>query len=600
MSRRPNLATLFLLLLLALPLAAAPMRPAHAPHAMVASVHPEASRAGVEVLQGGGNAVDGAVAVGFALAVVHPQAGNLGGGGFMLVRGADGTEHFLDYREKAPAQATANMYQDAQGNVIPDASLVGYRAIAVPGSVAGMAYAQRKWGKLPLARVMAPAIKLAREGFVLTYEDARDFQDSALSRFPESRRVFQRDGKYYQQDEVFRQPELAQTLERIAKDPDEFYHGVMAREIASAVQNGGGLITVADLAGYEVKERQPVHGTYRGYQIISAPPPSSGGVALVEILNILEGYDLAKYGNRSAESIHLIAEAFRRAFFDRAEFMGDPDFSKIPVAQLIDKRYGVAWREGLNPDKASPSANLKRPAVFTQLETYAAMYPCGSGFPELQARPIASQPCAPIPEPENTTHYSVVDREGNAVAVTTTLNGSFGAAVTVGGLGFLLNNEMDDFSSKPGVPNMYGLIQGAANAIGPGKRPLSAMTPTIVLRPPLPTDKEQKPQLYLILGSPGGPRIITTVANILIGVADYGLNIQEAVNAPRFHHQWQPDSLRVERGFSPDTIKLLEAMGHKVVPQGHWSDGECILVDPKTRERLGASDGRNNGKALGY
>ena len=554
---------------------AAPMRPVHAQHAMVVSVHELASQAGVEMMQAGGNAVDAAVATGFALAVVHPQAGNLGGGGFMLIRMADGKTHFIDYREKAPAKATANMYLDAQGNVIPDASLVGYGAIAVPGSVAGMAYAQKKYGKLPLERVMAPAIRLAREGFELAREDAEDLRDDDLAKFPPSRRIFQRDGKYYEAGEIFRQLELARTLERIAKDPDDFYHGAMARELAAAMQRGGGLITVEDMANYEVKERELIRGTYRGYEIISAPPPSSGGIALVETLNILEGYDLAEYGNRSAEAIHLTSEAFRRAFFDRAEFLGDPDFAKIPVAQLIDKKYGVAWRESINPQHASPSAKLARPAIFGQLERYAALH----------GQPWSGR------EPENTTHYSVADPEGNAVAVTTTLNDSFGSRVTAEGLGFLLNDEMDDFTAKQGVPNTYGLIQGPANAIGPGKRPLSAMTPTIVL-------KEGK--LFLILGSPGGPRIISTVANILMGVIDYGLNIQEAVNGPRFHHQWLPDEIAVERGVSPDTVKLLSAMGHKVKAEGYWSDGECIAIDPKTGERLGASDGRNNGKAVGY
>lgn len=553
--------------------AAAPLRPVHAQHAMVASVHGLASQAGVEIMQAGGNAVDAAVAVGFALAVVHPQAGNLGGGGFMLIRTAEGATHFIDYREKAPAAATANMYLDAQGNVLPDASTLGYRAIGVPGSVAGMVYAEKKYGKLTLPRVIAPAIRLAREGYTLAYEDARDLRDDDLGKFPESKRIFQRNGDYYQPGEVLRQPELARTLERIAKNPEDFYNGDLARELAAAVQRGGGLITADDLAHYEVKEREAIRGTYRGYEIISAPPPSSGGTALVEILNILEGYDLTKLGNRSAASIHLTAEAFRRAFYDRAEFLGDPDFAKIPVAQLIDKKYGVAWRESIDPSHASASKDLKRPAIFSELEQVAA------------ARPWSGR------EPENTTHYSVIDPAGEAVAVTTTLNDSFGAHVTAEGLGFLLNNEMDDFSSKPGVPNMYGLIQGPANAIGPGKRPLSAMTPTIVL-------KDGK--VFLILGSPGGPTIITTVANILTGVVDYGLDIQEAVNAPRYHHQWMPDAILMEDRISPDTVGLLEGRGHKIRTQHFWGDGECIMIDPKTGERLGASDGRNNGKAVGY
>jgi len=550
---------------------------------MVASVHELASRAGVEAMQAGGNAIDAAVATGFALAVVHPQAGNLGGGGFMLIRMADGKTHFIDFREKAPAAASANMYLDAQGNVIENASVVGYKSIGVPGSVGGLVYAQKSYGKLTLMQVMAPAIKLAREGFALAWEDADDLHDADLARFPESRRIFQRGGNYYQQGEILRQPELAHTLERIAANPDDFYHGALARELSAAIQQGGGLITADDLAHYEVKEREPVRGSYRGYDIISAPPPSSGGVALIEILNILEGYDLAKYGNRSAAAIQLTVEAFRRAYFDRAEFLGDPDYAKIPLAQLIDKKYGQAWRESISPEKASASKDLQRPSMFGELDRYAAAH---------------LQPAA-VREPEHTTHFSVVDSAGNAVAVTTTLNDDFGSRVTAKGLGFLLNDEMDDFTSKPGVPNLCGLIQGPANAIGPGKRPLSAMTPTIVTK---------NGKLFLILGSPGGARIITTVANILMGVVDYGMDIQQAVNAPRFHHQWLPDLVRVEQGFSADTVRELEHMGHKLefgVKDGgtwepYWSDGECIEVDPKTGERLGASDMRNNGKPLGY
>ncbi|MGD0791217.1 MAG: gamma-glutamyltransferase [Terriglobales bacterium] len=559
--------------LIAATVAAAPLRPTHAPHAIVTSVHELASRAGVEMLRSGGNAVDAAVATGFALAVVHPQAGNLGGGGFLLLRNATGETHFIDFREKAPAAATENMYLDAQGNVIPDSSVVGYKSIGVPGSVAGLVYAEKKYGKLPLERVIAPAIKLARDGFPLAFEDAQDLKnDEYLAQFPESKRIFQRDGNYYQPGELLKQPELARTLERIAKNPDDFYHGAMARELAAAVHKGGGLITAADLAAYEVKEREPIRGSYRGYDIISAPPPSSGGVALVEILNVLEGFDLAKFGNRSADAIHLEAEAFRRAFYDRADFMGDPDFAKVPVAQLIDKKYAAAWRDSIDPNHASVSKDLKRP-VFSELERVA------------QSRPTA------IREPENTTHYSVVDAEGNAVSVTTTLNDSFGSRVTAEGLGFLLNDEMDDFAAKQGVPNAYGLIQGPANAVGPGKRPLSAMTPAIVL-------KDGK--LFLVLGSPGGPTIITTVANVLIGVVDFSLDIAEAVNAPRFHHQWVPDQILVEDRLSPDTMNVLRSKGHKLTVRHFWGDGECIMVDPKTGERLGASDGRNNGKAVGY
>jgi gamma-glutamyltranspeptidase/glutathione hydrolase len=408
-------------------------------------------------------------------------------------------------------------------------------------------------------------------------------QRNKLDKFPESRRIFQRDGTFYQPGEVFRQPDLARTLERIAASPDVFYHGSMAREIVAAMQKGGGLITVDDLAHYEVKEREPIRGTYRGYEIISAPPPSSGGTVLLETLNILEGYDLAKMGNRSAQSIHFTLEAFRRAFFDRAEFLGDPDFAKIPVAQLIDKKYGAAWRESIDAERATPSKELKRPAVFSELEQYASAHP----------QPMTHH------ESPHTTHYSVVDAEGNAVSVTTTINDWFGSRVTVEGLGFLMNDEMDDFSSKPGVPNSDGLIQGAANAIGPGKRPLSSMAPTIVVH---------DGKTLLVLGSPGSSKIITTVANVLMGVVDYGMDIQEAVNATRFHHQWMPDVVSLEQWFSPDTVNLLKHMGYSVQFGLHdsgevypyWSDAECIAIDPKTGDRLGASDFRNNGKAVGY
>lgn len=551
------------------------LRPVHEKHAVVVSVHEEASKAGVAILRQGGNAVDAAVATGFALAVVHPAAGNIGGGGFMLVRFADGKTHFLDYREKAPKAASRNMYLDDKGNVIPDASLVGYKAVGVPGSVAGMVYAQKKWGKLSLRQVMQPAINLARNGVRLTYEEAQSMHERHLGDFPDSKRIFQRNGKYYEAGELFVQSELARTLERIAANPNDFYKGAMARELAAEMKRGGGLITAEDMAAYDVKERQPIRGTYRGYEIISAPPPSSGGVTLLETLNILEGYDVSKMGNRSANSIHLTAEAFRRAFYDRAEFLGDPDFSQLPIPQLIDKKYAAAWRTSLDMMRSSASQELRRPSGFGDLDRQASTRGAYVG-----------------PEPENTTHYSVVDQQGNAVAVTTTLNDGFGSRVTAGKLGFLLNDEMDDFTSKPGVPNGYGLIQGEANAIAPGKRPLSAMAPTIVL-------KDGK--LLLVLGSPGGPRIISTVANILLGVVDYGLDIQQAVNAPRFHHQWEPDVIYVERvGFSPDTLKLLEDRGHKIKVEGYWSDGECIAVDPRTGELLGAPDGRSGGKAVGF
>ena len=585
----PHKSLIFLLILTAaVSLVSAPCvlgatHPVHAQHGMVVTVHSIASQVGADILQSGGNAVDAAVATGFALAVVHPPAGNIGGGGFMLIRMADGKTHFLDYREKAPAAATRDMYLDSQGNVIPGASEIGYKSIGVPGSVAGMVFAEQKYGKLSLKQVMAPAIRLAREGYALTWGEAADMHDEGLAKFAESRRIFQRNGDFYKAGDIFRQPDLAHTLERIAEHPDDFYHGALAREIAAALQKGGGLITADDLSHYEVKEREPVRGTYRGYEVISAPPPSSGGTVLIESLNILEGYDLERMQDRSAQSIHYTVEAFRRAFFDRAEFMGDPDFAKIPVAQLVDKKYAAAWRESIDPNHASVSNDLKRPAVFNELEQYAASHP----------------PAMTAHESNHTTHYSVIDAEGNAVAVTTTINDWFGSRVTADGLGFLLNDEMDDFSAKPGVPNSDGLIQGVANAIGPGKRPLSSMTPTIVVH---------DGKTVMVLGSPGSSKIITTVANVLMGVVDYGMNIQEAVNAPRFHNQWLPDVVNVEKWFSPDTLSALRIMGYKIQvgldaagDSPYWSDAECIAVDPKTGDRLGATDGRNStGKAVGY
>lgn len=553
------------------------MHPETAEHGMVVSVHELASRAGVEMMQAGGNAIDAAVATGFALAVVHPAAGNLGGGGFMLIRMQDGTTHFVDFREKAPAKATASMYQDSQGNVIPNLSTIGYKAVGVPGSVKGLVYAEEHFGKLGLKRVIQPAIRLARDGYALSWSGARFMsEDKAMAQFADSKRIFQNDGKGWHQNDVFKQPELARTLERIAAAPDDFYTGKMAHELAEFIQKGGGLVTADDLAHYDVRERTPVRGTYRGLEVISAPPPSSGGIALLETLNILEGYDLGKAGLDSAESVHLITEAYRRAFYDRAQFLGDPEFNDVPVLQLADKSYAVAWRGSIQPQQATGSATLQRPPTSTALARYAAAHPV----------------VAPVKESTQTTHYSVVDAEGNAVAVTTTLNAYFGSRVTVGPLGFLLNDEMDDFSSKPGAPNMFGLIQGDANAVGPNKRPLSAMTPTIVL-------KDGK--LWLVLGTPGGPTIITTVANILIGVEDYGLDIQQAVNAPRFHEQWLPDRIMLERNrFSPDTIALLKERGNDIA-YGGIGDGECIEVDLDSGRRLGASDSRNDaGKAVGY
>jgi gamma-glutamyltranspeptidase/glutathione hydrolase len=534
-----------------------------APKAMVASSSAAASQAGVEIMKAGGNAVDAAVAVGFALAVTHPAAGNLGGGGFMLIRLRDGTATFLDFREKAPAAARPDMYRTPQGGIIPEASLVGYKAIGVPGSVAGLTEAQKRYGKLPLPRVMAPAIRLAEEGFPVSHALATSMRSSTvLARFPESRRIFQRDGNFYAAGDVFRQPDLARTLRRIsAGGSAAFYRGDLARQLATSLQKHGGLITEADLRDYDVKVREPLAGTYRAYQILAAPPPSSGGVAILETLNILEGSTFAKSGYGSAESIHWLTEAMRRAFADRSEFLGDSDFVKVPVRGLTHKAYaGLLWAT-INPNKATPSSEIR------------------SGRPEPY-------------ESDETTHYSIVDPDGNAVACTTTLNGNFGSGVTAEGLGFLLNNEMDDFTSAPGVPNLFGLIQGTANEIRPGKRPLSSMSPTIVT-------KDGK--LFLVVGSPGGPRIISTVIQVLTNLIDFGMNVQQAVDAPRIHHQWLPDLLYLEgSGFSPDTIALLRQKGHTLQIGDLWSDAQAVLIDPATGDRLGAGDGRQSARPVGY
>jgi gamma-glutamyltranspeptidase / glutathione hydrolase len=553
--------------------------PTQAQHAMVVSIHHNASDAGLEILKQGGNAVDAAVAVGFALAVVFPQAGNLGGGGFMLVRMKSGDAHFLDYREKAPAAATADMYLDAQKNVVPGLSTSGYKAIGVPGTVAGLVYAEKTYGKLTLAKVMAPAIQLATEGYVLSAEEANTLAtNKGLAKFPESHHLFQRDGNFLKAGDRFIQPELAATLKRIAADPSTFYKGAMAAELAASVQKGGGLITAADLAAYQVKDRTPLYGKYRDYDIVTSPPPSSGGIVLLESLNILSGYDLSKMGDRTPQQVHYITEAFRRAYMDRGDYLGDPDFLTMPLKQMADPAYAAAWRKSIEPIAPSPSAALTRPAGF---------------MPALPAAPAHV-------EPTQTTHFSVVDAEGNAVASTYTLNGLFGSGVTAGQLGFLLNNEMDDFTSKIGAPNMFHLIQGAANAIAPGKRPLSSMTPTIIL-------KDGKP--LLVLGSPGGSTIITTVANDIISILDNGLNVQQAADAPRFHHQYLPDALQVEKAFPLPVLDSLKATGYTVTRTneadeknpGVWGDSEMIYIDPKTGTLLGGHDQRHTfGKAAGY
>jgi len=549
---------------------------------MVVAIQHDATDAGVEILKAGGNAVDAAVAVAFALAVTFPEAGNLGGGGFMLVRMKAGDSHFIDYREKAPAAATADMYLDAQKNVVKGLSTVGYKAIGVPGTVAGLVYSEKTYGRLTLKQVMAPAIKLASDGFVLNAEECRYMATKSVDPFPESRRIFHRDGNLYQPGERFTNPDLAKTLTRIAADPGDFYHGQIAGEMADYLQKNGGLITREDLAAYEAKDRAPLTGSYRGYEIVTAPPPSSGGIVLLESLNIVSGYDLSKMGDRTPEQVHYLVEAYRRAYMDRGDYLGDPDFTAMPLKQMADPAYAAAWRKSIDPVKPSPSATLVRPEGF------------------MPAPPAASPSHGASGERPETTHFSVVDKDGNAVSCTTTLNGFFGSGVTVPGLGFALNNEMDDFASKTGVPNMFGLIQGPANAIGPGKRPLSSMTPTMVL-------KDGK--LVLVLGSPGGSTIITTVANDIVSVLDNGLNVQRAADAPRFHMQYLPDVIAVEKLFPVPVAEALAATGYKINRAGSfdekdpgvWGDSEMIFVDPKTGDLLGADDQRHLfGKAAGY
>ena len=512
---------------------------------MVVSSQRLASEAGAQILREGGDAVDAAVATAYAEAVVNPCCGNLGGGGFLVARLPDGRAVFLDFRETAPAKATRDMfYLDAEGKRIPDASLVGWKAAAVPGSALGLDRARERWGRLSRAQVMAPAIRLARDGFVLTRGDTDILHagTAQLHRDPEVARIFLRpDGSPLQPGDRLVQTDLARTLESLAQQgPDAFYKGRVADAIETASQEGGGVLTAADLAAYRVAEDKPIKCTYRTLAIISAPPPSSGGVTLCETLGILQGYDLRRLGWHSAAGVHLIVEALRHAYLDRNTYLGDPAFVPNPVAHLLDPAYAAAIRAAIPPDRATPSAQLP--------------------------------PGTPPHEPPQTTHISAVDRDGGTAALTYTLNGLFGAGVMAPGTGVLLNDEMDDFTTEPNTPNMFGLVQGEQNAIEPGKRPLSSMAPTIVLRDGQPT---------FVLGSPGGARIITIVLEVLLNVADYGMNIADAVDAPRFHHQWLPDVVYEEpRALSPDTARLLRGMSYKIVEQTPWGAAECIEIAP--------------------
>lgn len=535
--------------------------PARARHGMVVADDPLAADVGVAVLKSGGNAVDAAVAVGFALAVTHPFAGNLGGGGFMLVRFADGRSTFIDFRERAPERATRNMYLDTQGNPTQD-SVDGWRSVGVPGTVRGFELAQSKYGNQKWSELIAPAIELASKGYALSYKSAELLRSARnLARDSESKRILQKGGSYYDAGEVLVQPELAATLKRIGNSgAREFYEGETAHRLVSEMTAHGGLLTLADLQGYRAVERTPLTGAYRGLTIITAPLPSSGGIGILQMLGMLEGSGYGKAGPGAAATIHYTAEVMRRYFADRSQYLGDSDFVKVPVKGLLDPAYIRERRASINPDQATPSDQIN------------------------PGKPLGR-------EGTETTHYSIVDAAGNAVAVTYTLNNGYGSGVTVPGLGFLLNDEMDDFTAKPNTPNMFGLVQGEANAIEPRKRPLSAMTPTIVVR-------DGKP--FMVLGAPGGPRIVTAVLQVLLNVIDFRMNIQDAVDAPRFHHQWKPDKLYLEAGISPDTVALLEDMGHQVddSPGLVLARVNAILNDGGWLQ--GAADTRWVGKAAGY
>ena len=554
---------------------AASVAPVAAENGMVVTAQHLATRVGVDVLKDGGNAIDAAVAVGYALAVVYPAAGNLGGGGFMTIQFTDGRKTFLDFREKAPLAATANMYLDAAGNVVKGLSTSGHLAVAVPGTVAGLEMALAKYGTMKRAALIAPAIKYAHDGFVLEQGDA-DLFATATADFRKdaaTAAIFLNHGEAFAPGQKLVQRDLAATLKLISEKGEEgFYKGPVGAAIAASSQAGKGIITQADLDQYKTRELKPVECNYRGYGVVSAPPPSSGGVVICEILNILEGYPLKDLGFRSAQAVHYQIEAMRHAYVDRNSYLGDPDFVKNPLDRLLDKAYAAKLRALIDPGKAGVSKDIK-PGVAPHV----------------------------IREGSNTTHYSIIDKQGNAVSVTYTLNDWFGARVTAAKTGVLLNNEMDDFTSKIGVPNLYGLVQGAANAIAPGKRPLSSMSPTIVT-------KDGQP--VMVVGTPGGSRIITAVLHTLINVIDYGMNVQEAVDAPRFHQQWLPETTNVDNfALSPDTRKILEGWGQKFSgpqPGGHLA---AILVGAPTfggkpvgkNRYYGANDPRRNtGLALGY
>lgn len=537
--------------------------PVHAKHGMVASEQGLASEVGAEILRQGGNAVDAAVAVGFALAVVLPNAGNIGGGGFMVLHDAKTGENYsVDFREVAPLKAHRDMYLDKDGNVIDGKSLYTHAAVGVPGTVAGMEYALKKWGTMSLAQVIEPSIKLAEKGFTVGPMLASLLKEEKdnLGKWPQSKAIFFKNGEPLKEGDLLVQKDLAGSLKLIAKQGAKaFYEGDIAKKIVAEMEKHQGLITLEDMKGYKAIERQPIEGEYRGYKVVTMPPPSSGGIHLVQILNILERYPLADYGVNGAKSIHYLAEAMKLAYADRSEYLGDPDFVKIPVKGLTSKKYADELAQTITETSVRPAAEIK------------------PGHP---------QPY----ESDQTTHFSVMDKNGNAVAVTYTLNFNFGSGIVAEGTGILLNDEMDDFSAKPGVPNGFGLIGGDANAIAPQKRPLSSMTPTLVM-------KDNKP--WLVTGSPGGARIITTVLQSIVNTVDHGMNPAEAIVTPRVHHQWLPDELRVEEGLSPDTLDILKKQGYTIKEKAPM--GRVQIIQAREDGFYGYSDPRNpEGKTVGY
>lgn len=539
-----------------------------AKNALVASQHELASKIGTDVLKRGGNAVDASVAVAIALAVVYPEAGNLGGGGFMLIRFKSGETHAIDYREMAPMAANRNIFVDKNGELIKGdgGSTIGYRAAGVPGTPAGLDLALRKYGskKISWAELVEPARKIAQEGYILSYRLAKMLENYSdnLGKYEDSKKIFLNNGNYFKEGDLFKQPELAQTLTRMQKfGAKEFYTGKTAQLIADDMKKNNGLITMEDLKNYQAKERMPLRGNYRGHEIISMPPPSSGGIVLLQALNMLEKYDVRKMNWASSEKYHLLAEVLRRSFADRAEFMGDPDFVKVPTSQLIDKNYAATRAGTINLNSASKSSDVKAGQI-----TFS--------------------------EGMDTTHFTVVDKDGTVVSNTYTINDLYGSAVTAKGTGILLNDEMDDFAARPGTPNLYGLIQGENNSVQPKKRPLSSMTPTIVLR--------KDGSFWFALGARGGPRIITSVLQAVVNVIDHDMNIQQAIDAPRIHHQWFPDEILSEPfGMSSDTQKALEKLGHKFSKPGYIASMTAIMIDEKG-VRLGAIDSRSDGEAIGY